>query len=871
MGCGASKTINSPRVKEEKQEKKIAETKQSIDPKVEAKLDHYATREKEEHIEKSKNLQPEPIREEKVGNFLNHVKRSEKKKRSVRECFIQLVKPLVKKSITKTNAFHTVEDHQFDFVNFNVIKLTKYYKNQIPPKSKTDKFTDYLFPPNNNSIFGISSTGQHNDPFTDRRKDYNEDFKVREEEIEWARAENFFPGGTFAVFEGEIDFDDVNQGSVGNCYFLASLSALTEYDQLIVQIFRTLDVQGNGCYEIGMKINGEWKIVILDDYFPCFKSNDKIKQPIFSKPKNSELWVMLLEKAWAKINGGYINIISGWATEVLKVLTPFTVQSMAHETYIYKPDKMWEIILSADEKEYIMASSSKGTEEVESLGIVGNHAFTLIGAKEMLICGKKTRLVLIRNPWGFREWTGDWSDSSPLWTEEAKKAFGYQESIDKDDGLFWMSYKDFLKFFNITEICKSSSPDVSKTIKIPKNRIYKPNVFEIHIYRKCTLNLSVIRKNYRFNRKIPTDPCLVINLVFCRKNNDNIIEYVGSTFEGHNDPCLEIKNLPMGNYIIHVFANEKSNTFDKNRSFSLFISSDTYYEVFDKGIDENFILLQEIMINRIRSVKDNKDDKEYNQIVSVAFENTGYGYLYINNKTETSYILIGVDKSFNFNIINNFTGMENIPSRHSIIIIGCKNLFYGDFNFYVQYENKPSTSLDVSKLGKGDISMFLREVEETPVLDLDFDFIYKKVVDDLKNIIKKIDVIEMAKKYLEEKYPNEMKELTSLPPLDDKTPVIFKDKYESDTQDYFYLGEWKLKDHYVKHGRGWEWWEGVGYAIGYYKDDSLNGMGIMCQDGVKFKCNFFEGVYDGIVEITHEDGSISKAIYEKGEFIKELA
>ena len=34
------------------------------------------------------------------------------------------------------------------------------------------------------------------------------------------------------------------------------------------------------CYEIGINIEGEWKIVLLDDYFPCTK---KTKIPNFVK------------------------------------------------------------------------------------------------------------------------------------------------------------------------------------------------------------------------------------------------------------------------------------------------------------------------------------------------------------------------------------------------------------------------------------------------------------------------------------------------------------------------------------------------------------------------------------------------------------
>lgn len=38
----------------------------------------------------------------------------------------------------------------------------------------------------------------------------------------------------------------------------------------------------------------------MDDYIPC---DDK--QPAFSQANGNELWVILLEKAWAKMHGSY--------------------------------------------------------------------------------------------------------------------------------------------------------------------------------------------------------------------------------------------------------------------------------------------------------------------------------------------------------------------------------------------------------------------------------------------------------------------------------------------------------------------------------------------------------------------------------------
>lgn len=50
---------------------------------------------------------------------------------------------------------------------------------------------------------------------------------------------------------------------------------------------------------------GVWEEVVIDHRFPADK---KTKLPWFNKSKNNEIWVMLAEKAYAKIHGGYANI-----------------------------------------------------------------------------------------------------------------------------------------------------------------------------------------------------------------------------------------------------------------------------------------------------------------------------------------------------------------------------------------------------------------------------------------------------------------------------------------------------------------------------------------------------------------------------------
>ena len=73
-----------------------------------------------------------------------------------------------------------------------------------------------------------------------------------------------------------------------------------------------------------------------------------------------------------------------------------------------------------DKENFIMCAGTEGDAEhramYEKVGLIGGHAYSLIGAYE----GNGLQLVNVRNPWGSHEWTGDWSDHSPLWTEELK-------------------------------------------------------------------------------------------------------------------------------------------------------------------------------------------------------------------------------------------------------------------------------------------------------------------------------------------------------------------------------------------------------------------------------------------------------------------
>lgn len=78
---------------------------------------------------------------------------------------------------------------------------------------------------------------------------------------------------------------------------------------------------------------------------------------------------MLLEKAWAKVNGNYENTIIGLPSDALKCLTGAPVEYYSHE---YFGDELWDVIRDSDRLNYIISGSSATDEsQTNSEGTTG--------------------------------------------------------------------------------------------------------------------------------------------------------------------------------------------------------------------------------------------------------------------------------------------------------------------------------------------------------------------------------------------------------------------------------------------------------------------------------------------------------------------
>lgn len=67
------------------------------------------------------------------------------------------------------------------------------------------------------------------------------------------------------------------------------------------------------------------------------------------------------------------------------------------------------------------------------------------------------RVLKLRNPWGNTEWKGEGNESdSKFWNmirNTQEKQLFLKDFCVNNDGIFYILFKDYCKFFNQTHIC----------------------------------------------------------------------------------------------------------------------------------------------------------------------------------------------------------------------------------------------------------------------------------------------------------------------------------------------------------------------------------------------------------------------------------
>ena len=336
------------------------------------------------------------------------------------------------------------------------------------------------------------------------------------EQIKWRRAREFFEeqmsedekkaGKRVKLFEDGISPRDLAQGQVGDCWLIAAFACAAENPGLIMRTFLTKRLSARGKYSCRLfnMSKNRWEKITVDDHIPI-----KDDRPLFAQPKGRELWVAILEKAFAKFVGSYERLDGGFRLWAFSVLTGDPVYRLEKEeqesgavwsrldmsvevdaegkrSFFFRKsanpadskqdeDAFFLIrkyckaraLLGASFGGYEKGSGGEGGDEEKGLngetfgpqGLVSGHAYSVLDACSFKDpAGGKGRLNLIqlRNPWGSTEWTGAWSDSAPEWDKYPRIRRMIRPEV-ADDGKFWMSWTDFSRLFSSIDVCSRST------------------------------------------------------------------------------------------------------------------------------------------------------------------------------------------------------------------------------------------------------------------------------------------------------------------------------------------------------------------------------------------------------------------------------
>ncbi len=282
------------------------------------------------------------------------------------------------------------------------------------------------------------------------------------------------------------------QGALGNCFFVAAATLLAAEPGAISRlVVREWDA-ARGSVAFRFHLACETAVVEVDDRLPCTAAGACAFAHIEGM---ACFWLPLLEKAFAKLHGGYDKLVGGNLSECLHELrgTPVLDYNL-HDAQVksewLQNGLLWDRVLAAASTGWLCGAAHVCHSDFASTAasrhaLVPNHAYGVIGA----LSANGKQLVQIQNPWGTNqssrgarskssrglcEFLG-WSAQLVAAADEAlssgklRSTAGVQRNRsprhgaassskteigdESQGGVFWVTWSDFAQHFNRLYLC----------------------------------------------------------------------------------------------------------------------------------------------------------------------------------------------------------------------------------------------------------------------------------------------------------------------------------------------------------------------------------------------------------------------------------
>lgn len=189
--------------------------------------------------------------------------------------------------------------------------------------------------------------------------------------------------------DGQISSDDLNQGALGDCWWLAGIGAIADQDPGVIKDM--INENGNGTYTVTFGDGSQ--VTVTPDL--VVNSNNSAA---FSDPgSEGVLWPAILEKAYAMKEGGYGEIEGGWPKDAMETVTGEDAGEIP--MWMVNEDTLSSMMEEGSALTVTTPGDKKDSHyELESGDeLAGNHAYVVKEIKD----GK----VTLYNPWGHQHAT----------------------------------------------------------------------------------------------------------------------------------------------------------------------------------------------------------------------------------------------------------------------------------------------------------------------------------------------------------------------------------------------------------------------------------------------------------------------------------
>ena len=276
----------------------------------------------------------------------------------------------------------------------------------------------------------------------------------------------------------------VKQGALRDRWFLSALGMVGSKPELLSQILVSSALWKKGIYTVKFFKAGKWRYVHVDDRIPC----DRGGRPHFARSCDAnEAWVMVVEKAFAKLHSCYEAICAGGLEEGLKDCTgaPTSLFDIASPELKPKTEdgSLWTEMLDMMARGSVVGicDNRKAREPLDPIGmdnapsgLLKSHVYVV---EKLVSCeaeataeydALETKMVMLTNPARLGAWNGNWCPDGALWRQYPPIAAACGMGNNGEDfkaqhpSSFWMEWADVVTQFDTLLLTQEYSKEGGK-------------------------------------------------------------------------------------------------------------------------------------------------------------------------------------------------------------------------------------------------------------------------------------------------------------------------------------------------------------------------------------------------------------------------